>query len=126
MDIKKWCASAPADCLKSEATFSHLAYGMWEKFWEKNKEEQVMHEFGWTYDQEVKEKAQKECGRAWYVMKDCVARNIAHVKGEIIKGLQKRGRQADHGKTIKKRRAKDEAYTEVVNYMKKNKAAIKH
>ncbi len=69
-------------------------------------DEQFMNEFGWTYDQEVKEKAQKECGWAEYVMKGCVAKNIAHVKGEIVKGLQKRGRQAEHGKTIKKRRAK--------------------
>jgi hypothetical protein len=26
LDIKKWWAMAPADCQKSEATFSHLAY----------------------------------------------------------------------------------------------------
>ncbi len=112
LDIKKWWAVAPADCHKSEATFSHLAYGMWEKFLERTMEEQFMNEFGWTYDQEVKEKSQKECGRAGYVMKGCVAKNIAHVKGEIVKGLQKRGRQVDSGKTIKKMRAKDEAYTE--------------
>jgi hypothetical protein len=53
------------------------------------------------------------------------SKNMAHVKGEIVKGLQKRGRQADHGKTIKKRRAKDEAYTEDGNYIKRKKAAIK-
>ena len=125
LDIKKWWAKAPADCLRSEATFSHLAYGMWEKFWERNMEEEFMEKFGWSYDQEVKERAQKECGRAGYVMKGCVAKNMAHVKGEIVKGLQKRGRQADHGKTIKKRRAKDEAYTEDGNYIKRKKAAIK-
>ncbi len=89
LDIKKWWAKAPADCLKSEATFSHLAYGMWEKFWERNMEEEFMEKFGWSYDQEVKERAQKECGWAGYVMKGCVAKNMAHVKGEIVKGLQK-------------------------------------
>ncbi len=47
------------------------------------------------------------------------------MKGEILKGLQKRGRQADHGNTIKKRRSKDEAYTEDGNYIKRKKAAIK-
>ena len=125
LDIKKWWAKAPADCLRSEATFSHLAYGMWEKFWERNMEEEFMEKFGWSYDQEVKERAQKECGRAGYVMKGCVAKNMAHVKGEIVKGLQKRGRQADHGKTIKKRREKDEAYTEDGSYIKRKKAAIK-
>jgi hypothetical protein len=91
LDIKKWWAMAPADCHKSEATFFHLAYGMWEKFWKRTMEEQFMNAFGWTYDQEVKEKAQKECGQAGYVMKGCVAKNIAHVKGEIVKGLQKKG-----------------------------------
>ncbi len=50
LDIKKWWASAPADCLKSEANFFHLAYGMSEKFWERDMEEQFMKEFGWTYD----------------------------------------------------------------------------
>ena len=33
-----------------------------------------MEKFGWSYDQEVKERAQKECGRAGYVMKGCVAK----------------------------------------------------
>jgi hypothetical protein len=71
LDVKKWWANAPADCLKSEATFTYLVYGLWEKFCEM--EERFMNEFGRTYDQEVKEKAQKECGRVGYVMKGCVA-----------------------------------------------------
>ena len=41
------------------------------------------------------------------------------------KGSAKRGRQADHGKTVKKRRAKDEAYSEDGNYIKRKKASIK-
>ncbi len=45
LDIKKWWANAPADCLKSEAAFSHVAYGMWEKFWERNIEEEFMEKF---------------------------------------------------------------------------------
>jgi hypothetical protein len=49
---------------------------MWEAFWERDMEEQFMKEFGWTYDEEVRDKAQKECGRAGYVMKGCVAKNI--------------------------------------------------
>jgi hypothetical protein len=76
LDVKKWWANAPADCPKSEATFSHLAYGMWEKFWERNMEERFMNEIGWTYDQEVQKKAQKECGQAGYVMKGCVAKTL--------------------------------------------------
>jgi hypothetical protein len=41
------------------------------------------------------------------------------------KGSAKRGRQAGHRKTIKKRRAKDEAYSEDGNYIKRKKASIK-
>jgi hypothetical protein len=91
LDIKKWWANAPADCLKSEATFSHLAYGMWEKFWERNMEEAFMVKFGWSYDQEVKERAQKECGRAGYVMKGCVAKKHGSCEGGNSEGSAKKG-----------------------------------
>jgi hypothetical protein len=32
LDLKKWWAMAPADCHRSDATFTHLANGMWDKF----------------------------------------------------------------------------------------------
>ena len=84
-----------------------------------------MNMFGWTYDREVKDKVQKECGHAGYIMKGSAAKNIAHVKGEIVKGLQKKGRQADNGKINKKRRGKNETFTEDGNYIKRKMAAIK-
>jgi hypothetical protein len=63
---------------------------MWEKFWDRNMEEQFMNECWWTNVQEVKDKTQKECSRAGYVMKGCVAKNIAHVKGRNSKGSEKK------------------------------------
>ncbi len=53
-------------------------------------EEQFMNECWWTNVQEVKDKTQKECSRAGYVMKGCVAKNIAHVKGRNSKGSEKK------------------------------------
>ena len=85
LDIRKWWASAPVDCRKSEATFTYLAFGMWEKFWEKKLEEQFMNTFGWSYDNDVKEEIQKKCNRSGYEMKGCIAKNISHVKGELKK-----------------------------------------
>jgi hypothetical protein len=51
-------------------------------------------------------------------MKGCIEKNICHVKGELIKSLQKKGRQVEHEKTIKKRSCKEEAYNEEGNYIK--------
>ncbi len=46
-DIKKWWAMAPAHCHKSEATFSHLAYGMWDKVLGEN-HGRAVHECIWV------------------------------------------------------------------------------
>ena len=124
LDIRKWWASAPVDCRKSEATFTYLAFGMWEKFWEKKLEEQFMNTFGWSYDNDVKEDIQKKCNRSGYEMKGCIAKNISHVKGELVKSLQKKGRQAEHGKTIKKRRCKEEASYDKGNYIKRRAVTV--
>jgi hypothetical protein len=43
--------------------------------------EEFMEKFGWSYGPE----------RMWHGVKGYVAKNMAHVKGEIVKGLQKRG-----------------------------------
>ena len=124
LDIRRWWASAPANCRKSEATFTYLFFGMWENFWEKKMEEDFMNTFGWSYDNEIKDAIQKECGRSGYDMKGCIAKNICHVKGELVKSLQKKGRQAEHGKTIKKRRRKEEAYNEKGNYIKRRAVTV--
>jgi hypothetical protein len=90
LDIQRWWASAPANCCKSEATFTYLAFGMWETFWEKKLEEELMNTFGWNYDNEIKGAIQKECGHSGYEMKGCIVKNICHVKDELVKSLQKR------------------------------------
>ncbi len=46
LNIQRWWALAPANCRKSEATFTYLAFGMWEKFWKKKLEEKFMNTFG--------------------------------------------------------------------------------
>ena len=124
LGIRRWWASAPANCRKSEATFTYLFLGMWEKFWEKKMEEDLMNTVGWSYDNEIKDAIQKECGHSGYDMKGCIAKNICHVKGELVKSLQKKGRQAEHGKTIKKRRSKEEAYNEKGNYIKRRAVTV--
>jgi hypothetical protein len=35
-------------------------------------------------------------------MKGSIAKNICHVKGELVKSLQKKGRQAEHRKSIER------------------------
>jgi hypothetical protein len=90
----------------------------------KKLEEQFMNTFGWSYDNDVKEDIQKKCNRSGYEMKGCIAKNISHVKGELVKSLQKKGRQAEHGKTIKKRRCKEEAYNDKGNYIKRRAVTV--
>ncbi len=40
--------------MKTEATFTYLAYEMWEKGWEKQWEKEFMMLHGWSYDSKVK------------------------------------------------------------------------
>jgi hypothetical protein len=124
LDIQRWWASAPANCRKSEATFTYLAFGIWGKIWEKKLEEEFTNTFGWSYDNERKDAIQKVCCHSGYNMKGCIAKNICHVKGELVKSLQKKGRQAEHGKTMKKRCCNEEAYNEEGNYIKRRAATV--
>jgi hypothetical protein len=97
---------------------------MWEKGWEKQWENNFMTTHGWYYDPKVKENIQNTCERQGYEMKGCVTKNIKQVKGEIVKGMHKQGRNNGHGKTIKKRRDRSEAYTEDKIYIRSNKVTI--
>jgi hypothetical protein len=54
LDVERWWVSVPANCRKSEASFTYLAFGMWEKFWEKKLEEEFMNTFGWMYDNKIR------------------------------------------------------------------------
>lgn len=109
-EYQKWWATAPASCSKSVATFTYLSYDMWEKSWEKIWEKKFMEMCGWSYDEKIKADIQKRCNRDGYEMKGCISKNIKQVKGEIVKGLQKKGRLQGHGTTVKRRRNKEEAY----------------
>jgi len=117
---KLWSLSNPT-CMKTEATFTFLAYEIWEKEWEK--EFMTMH--GWSYDSKIKENIQYTCERQGYEMKGCITKNIKQVKGETVKGMQKQGQTQGHGKTIKKQRDKSEAYTEDKKYIRSKHFTIK-
>jgi hypothetical protein len=97
--------------------FTFLAYEMWEKGWEKEWEKEFMTMHSWSYDSKIKENIQNTCEGQGYEMKGCITKNIKQVKGEIVKGMKKQGQTQGHGKTIKKRRDKSEAYTEVKKYI---------
>jgi hypothetical protein len=46
------------------------------------------------------------------------------VKDGLVKRLQKKGRQAEHRKTINKRRCKEETYNEEGNYIKQRAVTV--
>ena len=104
-------------CMKTEATFTFLAYEMWEKGWEKEWEKEFMTMHGWSYDSKIKENIQNTCEQQGYEMKGCITKILKQVKGEIVKGMQKQGQTQGHGKMIKKQRDKGEAYTEDKKYI---------
>jgi hypothetical protein len=56
---------------------------------------------GWSYNSKVKENIQKTYEWQGYEIKGCIAKNIKQVKGEIVKGMQKR--KQGHGSQKMKR-----------------------
>jgi hypothetical protein len=68
--------------------------GCRKNFWEKKLEEEFMNTFGWTYDNEIKDAIQKECGHSRYDIKGCIAKNSCHVKDGLVKNCKrKEGKQ---------------------------------
>jgi hypothetical protein len=71
-ELTKWWSLSNPMCMKTEATFTYLAYEMWEKGWEKQWEKEFMMLHGWSYDSKVKENIQNTCERQGYEMKGCM------------------------------------------------------
>jgi len=123
-DVQQWWKLSNPTCIKTEATYAHLAYDMWKTGWEKQWEKDFMTTNGWSYDEKVMTNIQNTCGRKGYNMKGCVAKNIKQVKGQIVKEMGKQGENC-HGKMVKKRRDNSEAYTEDNKYIRSKKVTIR-
>jgi hypothetical protein len=76
-ELSKWWSLSNPTCTKTEATFTFLAYEMWEKGWEKEWEKEFMTMHGWSYDSKIKENIQNTCERQGYEMKGCIAKKKA-------------------------------------------------
>ncbi len=118
-DVQQWWKLSNPTCIKTEATYAHLAYDMWKKGWEKQWGKDFMTTNGWSYDEKVTN-IQNTCGCKGYNMKGCVAKNIKKVKGQIVKEMGKQGENC-HGKMVKKHRDNSEAYTEDNKYIRAQK-----
>jgi hypothetical protein len=75
--MSNWWSLSNPTCTKTEATFTFLAYEMWEKGWEKEWEKEFMTMHGWSYDSKIKENIQNTCERQGYEMKGCIAKKKA-------------------------------------------------
>ena len=123
-DVQQWWKLSNPTCIKTKATYAHLAYDMWKTGWEKQWEKDFMTTNGWSYDEKVMTNIQNTCGRKGYNMKGCVAKNIKQVKGQIVKEMEKQGENC-HGKLVKKRQDNSEAYTEDNKYIRSKKVTIR-
>ncbi len=70
-ELTKWWSLSNPMCMKTEATFTYLAYEMWEKGWEKQWEKEFMMLHGWSYDSKVKENIQNTCEQQCYEGMHC-------------------------------------------------------
>jgi hypothetical protein len=72
----------------------YVAYGYWEEHrdWDHWLEETFLEESGWSYCEESKKAVQGKNQCQGYEIKGCLARNFCHVKHELVKQIQKAGR----------------------------------
>jgi hypothetical protein len=72
-----------------------ICYGYFEEKpeWEIFLETQYMGDQKWVYTQQSKDSFQSKNRRKGYQIKGCVANNLANVKHELVKQLQKAGRE---------------------------------
>jgi hypothetical protein len=86
----------------------YCAYGYFEDNpgWDENLERVYMNKFHLNYTAESKQSIQDQCRRRGFKKKGCIAMNIAMVKHELVKQLQKAGRLYVEGMTFTKNRPK--------------------
>ncbi len=94
--LKKCWGMAPADCHSSDASFAHLAYGMRGQVLGET-DGRGNHGELWV---ELCSTVEGEGPEGMWLGRVCnegrCSKKHGSFEGEIVKGLQKRGRQADH------------------------------
>lgn len=106
-NLKEWWADP--DNQKEDSNKNSLyycIYGYFEenKRWDDELEALYMSKFHLTYNEDSKRTMQEQCKRKGYKVKGCIASNIAMVKQELVKQIQKAGRGEENGVTLTKKR----------------------
>ena len=110
------------DIQAASQTLNHLQNGMWKKYWAKDMEIQFMEIMNWCYDEESYNQLQRQCKRTGFEVIGCVAKNIAAVKGEIVKYWQRSCRNdTDSRVYVYKSRPTTSAYGKDGKYVKLEK-----
>ena len=110
------------DIQAASQTLNHLQNGMWKKYWAKDMEIQFMETMNWCYDEESYNQLQRQCKRTGFEVIGCVAKNIAAVKGEIVKYWQRSCRNdTDSRVYVYKSRPTTSAYGKDGKYVKLEK-----
>jgi len=110
------------DIQAASQTLNHLQNGMWKKYWAKDMEFDFMQTMNWCYDDESYNQLQRQCKRTGFEVIGCVAKNIAAVKGEIVKYWQRSCRNdTDSRVYVYKSRPTTSAYGKDGKYVKLEK-----
>jgi len=110
------------DIQAASQTLNHLQNGMWKKYWAKDMEIDFMQTMNWCYDEESYNQLQRQCKRTGFEVIGCVAKNIAAVKGEIVKYWQRSCRNdTDSRVYVYKSRPTTSAYGKDGKYVKLEK-----
>jgi hypothetical protein len=107
LDIKNWWRNPQVQRdEKKRNTMYYIAYGYWEECqdWEQWLEKTFLEESGWSYCPESKAAVQGKNKRHCYEVKGCIAKNFSHVKHELVKQLQKAGRELNEESNFSKSR----------------------
>lgn len=110
-EIKKWWQQLEVQSDdRARNSMYFICYGYFEENpeWEIFLETQYMGDHKWVYTQQSKDSIQSKNRRKGYQIKGCVARNLANVKHELVKQLQKAGRENKSFHRFTKSRTKDD------------------
>jgi hypothetical protein len=129
-DIHLWWDNLNVDddeeMAKARRSLYFILYNVFEKYkgWELELERLFLADHNWKYDEDSKKNAEQKNQRVGYQLKGCVAKNISHVKYEIVKAFQKRCRGSGDGTYVHKARPKEDAYDEEGNYVRRAKSLV--
>lgn len=121
-DVGDYMITDYEDIQAASQTLNHLQNGMWKKYWAKDMEYDFMQTMNWCYDDESYNQLQRQCKRTGFEVIGCVAKNIAAVKGEIVKYWQRSCRNdTDSRVYVYKSRPTTSAYGKDGKYVKLEK-----